>query len=231
MRTIIRGFGAAATLIMLMAQASAQIETVVVTGSRNADYDSPHVYMLKRADFVITTVKVFCDTRDAVRRKEEIEDTLRGMMHVASQTKTISLGLGEGVIGDLKEANFPDIIQKGGQVDSSAAEIVIMSAVSNSDNFDAVTNRIKAYVDSVQKVGRTLITFEGDWNLTIVGPEQYRDKLIDEIASDSKHLATQFGQGNTVAVDGLEHRVSWFRKGPLDLGLYIPYRVHIAPAH
>jgi hypothetical protein len=32
-----------------------------------------------------------------------------------------------------------------------------------------------------------------------------------------------------VAVESLEHRVTWYQEGPIDLVLYIPYTLKIAP--
>jgi hypothetical protein len=62
-----------------------------------------------------------------------------------------------------------------------------------------------------------------------VGPEQYRDQILTLIVADAKHTADLFGTSNGVSIEGLEHQVSWFQKGPLDLGLYIPYTLKIVP--
>ena len=50
-----------------------------------------------------------------------------------------------------------------------------------------------------------------------------------QIVDDAKHNANLFGPGNGITIEGIEHPVSWFQKGPLDLALYIPYTLHIAP--
>lgn len=93
-----------------------------------------------------------CDTRDFARRRAELKETLRNMIRSAVGTATISLGVGETIVG--------------------------------------------------------------------------------LIASDANHTAEMFGPGFGNAVEGLESRVSWYQKGPLDLGLYIPHTLKItAPAH
>jgi hypothetical protein len=209
--------------------ASAQVETVVVTAERRTDYDAPHVYIVKRADFLITKVQVTCDTRELSMRRNELKETLRAMIRTAANTRSISLGVGDEIVTDLNESNFDEIIEPDARADTSTAYVIVKTVVSKDDTYNAATTRIKEYVDKTPKVGRTLILLEKSWNLTLVGPEQYRDALVAQIVTDAKHTADLFGAGNGVTIEGLEHRVTWFQKTSLDLGLYIPYTLHIAP--
>ena len=234
MHSMIRRAGLMVAILGAMtrlAVAQEATETVVVTGSRAADYGAPHIAMTKRADHVITTVTVTCDTRDLSQRREELKATLRNMIGSAAGTKTISLGLGQGIIGDLSEGNFDQIIVPDNRADTSKAYVVIKTRVSASNTLNDATGRIKAFIRETPKVGRTEILANDEWDLTIVGPEQYRDQLIGAIVADAKHTAELFGAGYTVAIDGLEHRVSWYQRGPLDLALFIPYELKITPAH
>ncbi len=210
--------------------AQAQVETIVVTAeSRHEASDAPHLSMIKRADHVITRVSVSCDTRDLSQRRAELKATLRDLIRTAASTPTISLGIGDTVLLDLSESNFDQIIAPDSRVDTSKAEVIIKSAVSKDDSFNAATARIASFIAKTPKAGRTEILREGPWNLTIVGPEQYRDPIMAMIVADAKHTADAFGPGYGVSIEGLEHQVSWYQKGPLDLGLYIPYALKIAP--
>ena len=93
--------------------AQAQVETVVVTGSRVPE-EAVGIFIVKRADHVITSVMVTCDTRDAVQRREELRSTLRNMLRAAAGTSTISLGVGDRTVDKLTEADFDDIIGSAG---------------------------------------------------------------------------------------------------------------------
>jgi hypothetical protein len=105
----------------------------------------------------------------------------------------------------------------------------IKTAISSTDTYNSATARIKDFIEKTEKVGRTEVLREERWDLALIGLEQYRDALITQIVAQSKKTADLFGAGYGVSVDGLEHTVSWYQKGPLDLALYIPYSLHVAP--
>jgi hypothetical protein len=210
------------------AQADSQTEEVVVTGSRMYE-GSASVFIVKRADHLITRVRVTCDTRELSKRRDELKATLRSMIAEAKRSQTISLGLGDSVLGELGESNFDEIIVPDSRADTSQAYVVIKTAISQSDTYNSATDRIKDFIEKTEKVGRTEILREDHWDLTLIGPEKYRDALIAQIVAQSKKTAELFGPNYGISVDGLEHPVSWYQKGPLDLALYIPYMLHVAP--
>ena len=115
------------------------------------------------------------------------------------------------------------------KVDTSVAVVVIKTHVTAADSFDSATGRIKAFIDQTPKVGRTEILRDEDWNLTIIGPEQYRGAIVAKVAEDARATATAFGAGYGVSVSGLEKPVDWRQSGPLDLDLFIPYELTIQP--
>jgi hypothetical protein len=219
---------AAAFLALGISATYAQVEEVVVTAERR-DEGAPHIYLVKRADHLITKVRVTCDTRELSQRKEELKATLRNMIKSAAQTHSISLGLGDQILGELTESNFDDIVEPDTRPDTSQAYVVVETEVLKTDTFNSATARVKEFVDKTTKVGRAEILLESRWDLTLIGPEQYRDNLVTQIVADAKHTADLFGSGYGITIEGLERPVSWYQKGPLDLALYIPYTLHIAP--
>jgi len=227
-RHILAAATLAAFLISGISSASAQVEEVVVTGQR-VDEGAPHIFLIKRADHLITKVRVTCDTRDLNQRREELKATLRNMIKAAAQTQTISLGLGDQVLGELSEANFDDIIEPDTRPDTNQAFVIIKTLVAKADTLNSATARVKDFITKATKVGRTEILLESRWDLTVIGPEQYRDALVTRIVADAKHNADLFGPGYGITIEGLERPVSWYQKDPLDLALYIPYTLHIAP--
>ncbi len=221
----------AVAMILAATPALAQsVEQVVVSGSRVTGGDeAPNVTFTKRADYLITHVRVVCDTRELSQRRQELKDTLRGMVRTAAETRGIGLGVGDEVVGALTEDNFDKIIEPDIRADTSRAEVIIKTAVSASDNFDVATARITVFIAKTPKIGRTEILREKDWGLTIVAPEQYRDNLITRIVADAKHSAQLFGADYNVRVTGLERRIAWVQRGPLDLALFIPYGLEVVP--
>lgn len=215
----------------VMAQEAGSFETVVVTGARS-EYDAltvPHVFLLRRADHVITKVRVVCDTRELSKRRQELKDTLRSMIREASKSGTISLGVGDEIVADLTEKMLDKVIEPDAKADTSVATVVIKTRVAKDDMFDDATGRIERFIETTPKAGRTEILRVNRWDLTIVGPEQYRAALIAKVAEDAKRTAALFGPEYVVHIEGLQHPLAWYQKGPLDLALYIPYSLTIAP--
>jgi hypothetical protein len=208
------------------------VSEVVVTGSRLTEYDAnrtPQVTLLRRADNIITEVRVVCDTRDEKQRREELRATLRNMIKGSGGASNIELGVGEEVVGTFDETMLDSVTRPDSKADTTFAMVLVKTHVAASDSFDSATGRIKAFIDRTTKVGRTEILREGDWELTLVAPQQYRPAVVALVAEDSKKVAAAFGAGYGVSVSNLQLPVSWYQAGPLDLALYIPYRLDVVP--
>jgi hypothetical protein len=221
-----------ASLLLLASPAAycqgAGVESVVVSGTRSNE-DMPGITFTKRADFLITRVRVTCDTRDPKQRRDELKATLLGMIQAAAHTPTLSLGIGGDRIGALTERNFDEIITADTRADTSHAQVVIQTAISAADTIDGATARIKNFIAKAPKVGRSEILSTEGWDLTIVAPEQYRGELVKRIVADAKQTIEMFGAGYGVHVSGLDRRVQWAQRGPLDLALFISYSLDVQP--
>ncbi len=221
-----------ATASVAAAAGESQTAELVVTAEKR-DYDpqqTPHVTLIRRADNLITEVKVVCDTRDPALRRDELKQTLRGMIRTAARDGQVGLGLGDEVVGAFDETMLDAVIRPDARSDTSSARVVIKTRVSPADTFDAATGRILAFLKATPKVGRTEVLRENDWNLTIVGPERSRPALLALIAEDARSTAGAFGPGYAATVDGLQHPITWYQQGPLDLALYIAYKLQVTPA-
>lgn len=227
-------FAVSALALTMSSPAQGQgVEEIVVTGSRLSEYDAnqtPQVTLRKRADNLITAVTVVCDTRDESQRKTELKATLRNMIKAAAQDKRIALAVGEEVLGDFDETMLETVIVKGGKPDTSSATVIVKTGVSADDTFDDATGRIETFAERTAKVGRTEILLPNHWQLTLVNPNQYRPEVARLVAEDARRMATLFGDGYGVEVQGLQLPVSWYQAAPLDLAIYIPYRLAVRPA-
>ena len=230
--------GLLATFDVAAAHAQSAVSEIVVTAERRAGIpqvlqgaEAPHVTLIKRADNLIVSVRVVCDTRDLSQRRDELKQTLANMIRTAADNPQIELGLGTTVIGRFDATMFDAVIQPDDdKVDTSFAVVVVKTHVTAADTFDSATGRIKAFIDKTPKVGRTELLRDDSWSLTIIGPEQYRGAIIAKLADDARATAAAFGAGYGVSVSGLEKPVDWRQSGPLDLALFIPYELTIQPA-
>ncbi|MFT3808629.1 MAG: hypothetical protein QM698_01795 [Micropepsaceae bacterium] len=221
---------AAALMGLAAAQDNAEI---VVTASRYVSNDGdsgivaviPHVTLKRRADNLVTTVRVICDTRDATLRDQEIRQTLRDMIRTAAGSGgTIMLSVGDSILVPFDETMIEKAIMPEGRPDTSYAGVVVKTAVKADDTYDGAMARVLAFVAATPKTGRTEILADTRWDLTLIGPENNRDELIGLIAADAKKTAALFGGGFAVEVDGLHNPIAWYQSGPLDL--YIPYTLN-----
>lgn len=221
-----------AAAFALTGLASAQnSDEIVVTAARYMDGDGsgvpvviPHVTLERRADNLVTQVRVICDTRDATLRGEELRKTLRDMIAAAAASGgTITLSVGDTILVPFDESMIEKSIYPEGRPDTSYAAVVVKTAVTQSDTYDGAVQRVRDFVAATPKTGRTEILADGRWDLTLVGPERNRAELIGLIAADARSTAQIFGGGYSVEIDGLQNPITWHQTGPLDLGLYIPY--------
>lgn len=228
----------AAATAMVAGQARAQQgaavgEIVVTAEKRISEYDAnrtPHVVLIRRADFLITEVKVVCDTRDPTLRRQELKETLRAMIRSAGRSAgAVVLGVGDDVVTTFDDTMLDLVIAPDARTDTSRAQVLIKTPVSAADTFDGATDRINRFIQATPKSGRTEILRLGEWNLTIVGPERDRPALLKRIAEDARETAAAFGPGYAASVEGLQAPIAWYQQDPLDLALYITYRLTVAP--
>jgi len=229
------GVGLAIVLASLPMAASAaspdMVGEVVVTAEKR-DYNpnaTPHVTFVRRADNLITEVNVVCDTRDPKQRREELKATLLGMIKGAGPGSQIEMGVGDQVIGRFDPSMLDAVIEPDNKVDTSRATVVVKTHIMASDTFDSATGRITAFIEHTPKVGRSEVLREKEWSLTIINPEQYRATILTRIADDARATASAFGAGYGVSVDGLQRPIDWYQSGPLDLALFVSYKLTVVP--
>lgn len=208
------------------------LEEVVVTGARLEEFNpaqTPLVILSKRADNLITTLTVTCDTRDEAQRLSELKATLRNLIKAAAADQKIELGLGDEIIGKFDDSMLDAVISRSSKADTSVARVIIKTPITPEDTFDGATSRVERFVKSTPVVGRSEILSEQAWELTIVGPNRYHAQIVKLIADSARTTASAFGADYGVSVIGLQLPVSWYQSGPLDLGLYIPYTMTVVP--
>ena len=233
MRKFIVGLAFAGLLALpVLAQEGSEVQEIVVTASQISEYDAtetPHVVLRKRADNLLVEVDVICDTRDPTLRRAELKATLRSMIAAAARDPSIELGLGEEVVGKVDETMIDTLIGPAGRVDTEQVTLLIKTRITPSDTLDGASKRVDDFIKKTPKSGRTEIIATDEVNLSLIQPEQYRGEVIALIAKDSLKTAGAFGEDYGVMAHGLQLPISWYQSGPLELALYIPYRMEVRP--
>lgn len=224
-------------LALFISTASAQeggFEEVVVTGLRTSeDVSMPGTFLRKTGDFLLLQVAVNNDTREEKGRKDEIYATLKAALAAAKRDGTIELSVideNELVI-PLKVDSATVVLRPGSRPDTSTTRISVKTKISGSGaDGQALISKLKDFVSNLKMTGRTTFDVDGDVDISIVGPHQYRDDIIALYAADAKKITGSLGEDYKVVTTGIDRPVQWVRMGLLELALFVPYEFAVLPS-
>ena len=208
-------------------------QEVVVTAQRRQGVEPkaiPVVGMLRIADFAVQPVIVAGDTRDPIRRHDEIYATIKQAIELAKRSGSIELASGAVVVEPLTLENYRNLTLKDDdRPDSERAAFLIKTRLANGADSKAALDRITAFIKSVPTVGRAELKTDGDLTLSVVRPDQYRSAIIDLVASDAKTTASRLGPDYAVDIKGLDRPVDWARASLTEVYLFLPYSFEVVP--
>lgn len=227
-----------ALLVLTLAASAAPALTqeMIVTASRRApgNYGGvvdvsgvipaqrPIIHLKRTADYVVQQVWIAGDTREAAKRKEELEATLRNAIGSAGKAG-VELATGDYVVEPLTLTNYKNLNYVGdGRPDTSRALFLVKVRLTPGMDIGAAKAQIARFVTSVAKAGRTSMAATGEPTLSVVNPDQYRGAIIDLIAADAAAQAAKFGTSHGVDVIGLDRPVEWARAGATEVFLFLP---------
>lgn len=222
-------------LILTASAAPALSQEMIVTASRRApgNYGNvdmsgvipaqrPIIHLKRTADYVVQQVWIAGDTREAAKRKEEIEATLRNAIGSAGKAG-VELATGDYVVEPLTLTNYKNLNYVGdGRPDTSRALFLVKVRLTPGMDIGAAKAQIAKFVTGVAKTGRTSMAATGEPTLSVVNPDQYRGAIIDLIATDAAAQAAKFGASHGVDVIGLDRPVEWARAGATEVFLFLP---------
>lgn len=222
------GFAAAP----LLAQDLSSREIIVVTGSRieQNDYSDyqPAVGLVRKGDFLVQEVAIRGDTRDAEQRADEIKKMLRDAITMADRG-SIELATGDYILTRLTLENADDVsLQRDRRVDAQRINFLVKAPLKDRSVEDA-RKAIEAFIESVPEVGRAQMDGMGETQVSVVGPDSYRDEIIAKVAADAKRQAGVLGEDYAVELTGLNMPVQWTPAGPGEVLLFIPYELKVIP--
>lgn len=222
-------FGAATAF----GQGAEEVEEVVVTGSRSEGGAVPGTSLKRPGDFLLLSVQVSNDSRDAKTRDAEIKETLRAMLAAAGRDKSIELS----VIGDndlvlpLRLDSGTLALVGGKRPDTSETSINVKTRIPPKvGNSSALIAKLRDFVKGIKPAGRTIIDGDGDFEISLVKPSQYRDEVIGLFAADVKRVTASLGPDYKVVVRGIDRPIRWVRDGMLEVTIFVPYSFDVLPA-
>jgi hypothetical protein len=208
------------------------VEEIVVTGER-VEERFPGTSLRRPGDFILLQVVVRNDSRDAETRKKEIYETLRAMMAEANRDRTIELSvIGENsLVLPLRLDSATLVLSADRLPDTSMTRISVKTPIPPKvANSSALVAKLRDFVSGIKPIGRTLIDKNGDIEISIVNPHQYRDRVIELFAEDVRKVTAALGQDYKVVARGIDAPIRWVRSGMLEVSLYVPYGYDVLPA-
>jgi hypothetical protein len=209
-------------------------DEIIVTASRRSsvggDYASMPLIGLKRtADFAVQYVSIAGDTREMPQRRDEIFAMVRNAIGLAAQ-RGVELATGTLVVEPLTLANYRNLpLSNDGRPDTDRVNFIVKTRLPATGDTKAALERIEAFVKAVPPVGRAQMAASGGLTLSVVGPDQYRGRIVDLVAADSRAIAARLGPDYAVEARGLDRPVEWSRATLTEVFLYVPYSYTVVP--
>jgi len=219
----------------LLAQQDGGAGDIVVTGTRrNSGYygsNAPVIRIKRQADFALQQVKIEGDTRDTIKRHDEIYATVRNAIVAAQKQAGIELATGEVIVQSITLDNYKSLPLKkdDDRNDTDSITLLVKVRLDSSGNAKEALDRIAKFVKNIQPVGRALADTEGDLILGLAKPEQYRGQILDAIATETRAMTAKFGADYAANIDGADKKVEWSRASLTELFLFLPYSISIVP--
>lgn len=210
---------------------SDELDTVVVTGSRigySDLLDTPAVSLTKPGDYLLQSIVLSNDSRDAEMRKREVHETIAQLIASASG-RYVVFYVDEYRVALNRDNYRVELEEDDKRPDSNLVSLQIRVGIGGDPTrAEAIIAEMRRFIRGAKKVGRTEIDIKGDTALVMNKPERFRYELIDAIAKDSKRLMDAMALDCKVDIDGLNSRVEWERASAAELLLYIRYSIAIS---
>lgn len=223
-------FRAAIFLAMVFSQGvSAQLDEIVVTGSRIENYGMPSVTVTKQADFLVQRIRLINDSRSPELRRQEILETIEQFLKATAHYPGMALSYGTGFLEPIDlSRNSLQMIEDDKRPDTSYVDVYAKVAFNPKRKANDQIIELRRFIIETKKVGRTEVDPLGDIGISVVGPEQHRYEIIDRIAAENRRLGEALGTDCRVSTEGLAGRVEWQRSDISEVTLYIPYSITVA---
>lgn len=213
----------AALLSLLVPLAHAGGSSVVIAVGYNPY--APAVRMQAAADYVAIPISIQNDSKDAVKRADEIEKTLRTVLDKLKQHPDLIVKSGVVSLSAREQSalkSFSSYDSHGG----SSAQLYVLGTLKQDTNVFAVTKRIYQAVSGIPLGDGTKITL-GNTALGMNEPEKYRSQILGSISKVITETKKSLGVAGSVEIDGLENSVSVMQLNEKEVVLFINYRLRI----
>ena len=186
---------------------------------------APAVRVQVAADFVAVPISIQNDSKDPVKRADEIEKALRAVSEKLKQHPDLTVKSGVVSLSPREQSALKSFSGYG-SCGGSSAQLYVLGALKQDTNVFAVTKRIYQAISAISVSDGTKVTL-GNTALGMNEPEKYRAQILQAISKAITETKKPLGITGSVEVDGLENPVSVMQLNEKDVVLFISYRLRI----
>ena len=184
---------------------------------------APTVRLQLPADYVAVPITIQNDSKDPIKRSDEIEKTFRSITEKLKQHPDISVKPGVVSLSPREQSTLKSY---SGYDGGSSAQLYVLGTLKQETNVFSVTKRIYQAVSTIPLGDGTKITL-GNTALGLNEPEQYRNQLLKLISKSISETKKSLSFAGSVELDGLENPVAVMQLNEKEVVLFINYRFRI----
>jgi hypothetical protein len=193
---------------------------VIATGYTSS---GPSVKVQMRADYLAVPVSIQSDSKDPLKRIDQIENAFRSLADRVKQHS--DLAMRPGVVS-LSPRDATKSFSSSEPYPSSSAQLYLLAPLKPETSVFALTKRIHQLVTANPAPdGVRLIV--GNTTLGMNDPEKFRPQLLGLIARFVADARKILGTTGPTELDGLENPVTVMQLNETDVVLFIGFRVKI----
>jgi hypothetical protein len=194
--------------------------SVVIAGGYTSNV--PAVKIQMRADYLAVVVSVQSDTKDPLKRIDQIENALRSLADRVKQHS--DLAMRPGIVSLSPREATKSFSSRYDP--SSSAQLYLLASRKPETTVFTLTKRIHQVVTgNPAPDGVRLVV--GKTTLGLNDPERFRTQLLTLIAKSVADARKILGANGPTELDGLENPVTVLQLNETDVMLFISFRVKI----
>lgn len=201
--------------------AHASSSSVVIAVGYNPH--APTVRLQLPADYVAVPITIQNDSKDPIKRADEIEKAFRSITEKLKQYPDLTVKPG---IVSLSPREQSALKSYSGYDGGSSAQLYVLGSLKQDASVFAVTKRIYQAVSAISLSDGTRATL-GNTALGLNEPEKYRNQLLKLISKSIGETKKSLGVAGSVEVDGLENPVAVMQLNEREVVLFINYSFKI----
>jgi hypothetical protein len=210
----------AAMLMLGHAAHAGDGSALVIAAGQGAQ--GPAARMKVSADYVVVPLNIQNDSKDPLRRNDEIEKAFRAIAAKLAPHPDLKAISGVVSLSPRQQSkSFGSSESYGG-----SAQLYVLGSLRQDTQIFAVTKRIYQLVATMAWSDGTTITL-GNTALGLEDPEKYRGQLLNLIGKSVAEAKKSLGPVGLVEVDGLENPVTVLQSNDREVLLFINYRLRL----